>query len=332
LLFSTIRFRGEVYALMLEVIEQHAYDKSRFLRGANIDDAKIPALSPVVRVQTILQQAAVCAALLAPAAGRADQGGDLAVLINAYRAAPGSCAGRMADAVVPLTLQPELARVQLAPGLLLQHVLERAGYKSRHAQAISISGPPDAKSAMAAIEQKYCRVLLSTEFTALGVVRSGDDWLVILAQPFEPIKLPAWPDAGKAILQAVNAARAVPRTCGDQQFGPAPPVVWNGSLGDAAFEHSREMAHYRYFSHQGKNGDQVGDRARRAGHNWRRIGENIASGVSSPEQAVSGWLASPGHCANIMNPGFTEMGAAYAINGARATGTVYWTQVFGTPR
>ncbi|MEO5934596.1 MAG: AAA family ATPase [Duganella sp.] len=43
LLFSTIRFQGQVYALMLEVIEQHAYDKSRFLRGATIDDAKIPA-------------------------------------------------------------------------------------------------------------------------------------------------------------------------------------------------------------------------------------------------------------------------------------------------
>ena len=43
LLFSTVRFQGEVYALMLEVIEQHAYDKSRFLRGAQIDDDKIPA-------------------------------------------------------------------------------------------------------------------------------------------------------------------------------------------------------------------------------------------------------------------------------------------------
>jgi hypothetical protein len=41
LLFSTVRFQGEVYALMLEVIEQHAYDKSRFLRGAHIDEAKI---------------------------------------------------------------------------------------------------------------------------------------------------------------------------------------------------------------------------------------------------------------------------------------------------
>lgn len=42
LLFCTVRFEGEVYAVMLEVIEQHAYDKSRFLRGAQVDDDKIP--------------------------------------------------------------------------------------------------------------------------------------------------------------------------------------------------------------------------------------------------------------------------------------------------
>ncbi|CAN7621438.1 AAA family ATPase [Pseudoduganella sp. LjRoot289] len=44
LLFATIRYQGEVYALLLEVIEQHAYSKSRFLRGADIDDDKIPAV------------------------------------------------------------------------------------------------------------------------------------------------------------------------------------------------------------------------------------------------------------------------------------------------
>ncbi|WP_181373147.1 AAA family ATPase [Massilia glaciei] len=47
LLFSTVRFEGEVYALMLEVIEQHAYDKSRFLRGAHIDEDKIPAVEAI---------------------------------------------------------------------------------------------------------------------------------------------------------------------------------------------------------------------------------------------------------------------------------------------
>ena len=44
LLFSIVSHGGEVYALMLEVIENHAYDKSRFLRGAEVDDDKLPTI------------------------------------------------------------------------------------------------------------------------------------------------------------------------------------------------------------------------------------------------------------------------------------------------
>jgi len=42
LLFTLVRFGEEVYCLMLEVIENHAYDKSRFLRGAQLDEDKLP--------------------------------------------------------------------------------------------------------------------------------------------------------------------------------------------------------------------------------------------------------------------------------------------------
>ncbi|WP_297459816.1 UvrD-helicase domain-containing protein [Ferrovum sp.] len=42
LLFSLVRHGDEVCALMLEVIANHDYGKSRFLRGATIDEAKIP--------------------------------------------------------------------------------------------------------------------------------------------------------------------------------------------------------------------------------------------------------------------------------------------------
>ncbi|QFY44839.1 hypothetical protein F6R98_21210 [Candidatus Methylospira mobilis] len=42
LLFSIVRHGDTVYALMLEVIANHAYDKSRFLRGAAVDEALIP--------------------------------------------------------------------------------------------------------------------------------------------------------------------------------------------------------------------------------------------------------------------------------------------------
>ena len=62
----------------------------------------------------------------------------------------------------------------------------------------------------------------------------------------------------------------------------------------------------------------------------RQIGENIAAGQSSPGKAMAGWLASPGHCANLMNPMFTQVGAAYAAD-ARSDEGVYWTMLFGAP-
>ena len=44
LLFTLVQHGGQTCALMLEVIHQHAYDKSRFLRGAAIDEDKIPLI------------------------------------------------------------------------------------------------------------------------------------------------------------------------------------------------------------------------------------------------------------------------------------------------
>ena len=45
LLFRIARHQGESYLLILDVIRQHAYDKSRFLRGAKIDEAKLVPLA-----------------------------------------------------------------------------------------------------------------------------------------------------------------------------------------------------------------------------------------------------------------------------------------------
>ena len=41
LLLQFVRYGSETVCLALEVIESHAYDKSRFLRGATLDEAKI---------------------------------------------------------------------------------------------------------------------------------------------------------------------------------------------------------------------------------------------------------------------------------------------------
>ena len=47
LLFQIMRYREERCALVLEVVRNHAYDKSRFLNGAAIQEDKIPPLAPV---------------------------------------------------------------------------------------------------------------------------------------------------------------------------------------------------------------------------------------------------------------------------------------------
>lgn len=42
LLFKIVTFGGARYALILEAVRNHAYDKSKFLRGTRIDESKIP--------------------------------------------------------------------------------------------------------------------------------------------------------------------------------------------------------------------------------------------------------------------------------------------------
>ncbi|MFC0134916.1 CAP domain-containing protein [Massilia eurypsychrophila] len=275
------------------------------------------------------------AAMLASSAVHAQQRDPLVALINSYRSAPGSCEGRRASPVPPLAPQPALSRVKVTAGAFLDQVLARAGYPVARAEAITIAGAADARDAMAIIEQRYCRTLLRDDFSAIGASRNGDSWLIVLAQPAPPspiLLLGDTRDVGKAILREVNEARAAGQTCGDAQFAAVAALAWNSALGDAALSHSLDMASQHFFQHKGKDGRLVGERASAAGYRWRRVGENIAAGQESAEDAVAGWLSSPGHCANIMNPAFTEMGAAYAVDTSRDTPRVYWTQVFGAPR
>ena len=174
---------------------------------------------------------------------------------------------------------------------------------------------------------------MSTQFTEVAAGRNGDSWFIVLARPATPVaRLPDARQTGRLILDAVNKARAIDRYCGERPFTAVPALTWNQALGDAATAHSVDMARHGYFSHQGRDGREVADRAVQAGYRWRGIGENIAAGQQTPEAAVAGWLASPGHCANIMDRSFKNMGAAYAVSTGNDKLHVYWTQVFGSPR
>jgi uncharacterized protein YkwD len=135
-------------------------------------------------------------------------------------------------------------------------------------------------------------------------------------------------DFQRDVLQHVNAARAQARKCGDAQMAAAEPLAWNDVLFDAAADHSRDMASHNYFDHTGRDGNRVMQRATARGYAWRAIGENIAGGDGSVDRVVDGWLRSPGHCRNIMNPDYADIAVACVERDGTRWGT-YWTMVLG---
>ena len=291
---------------------------------------RTPTIYSMSVTSRLLAVALACAAVAAPPAF-ARGADELADLINVYRTAPGSCGGQPALPAEPLTSERVLSSVRIGAGAFLESALKKAGYRSDLAEMISVTGPENAQAAMAAIRDKYCGRLLSGEFSAVGTARFGNEWQIILAHPLIFPTLPEPAQLNQELVALVNQARATPRSCGNQNFGAAPPIVWNETLAQAALGHSQDMATKRYFSHKEPGGSDQAARATRAGYRWTRISENIAAGQHSVTQAVADWLDSPGHCANIMNPAFTEMGAAWAVNPANENRTPYWTQMFGRP-
>lgn len=131
------------------------------------------------------------------------------------------------------------------------------------------------------------------------------------------------------VLREVNAARAVARTCGDVAYAATTPVTWNGFLAGAARAHTADMATRNYFAHVSPEGGTISMRAEAAGYTgWLTLGENIAAGYTI-QNVVQGWIDSPGHCKNLMDPKFKEMGAGYTYRTGSTYGT-YWAQEFGT--
>jgi len=271
---------------------------------------------------------AIAAMLLASHPASAAGEDELISLINSRRAETRGCDGGREAAVGPLAPSPVLAQVDaVAASRDLRKALTAAGYRAAMATTIVLSGVASASEA-ARIVETHCEVLRNRRYAEIGVGRDGSAWRINLAAPLLAGDLGDWREAGKAVLRLVNDARKRGGTCGKQRFAPALPLAWNDRLGAAALAHSRDMAAHDYFDHVDRSGGAVAQRAGREGYPWRVIGENIAAGLGSPRQVVTGWLASPGHCANILSPDFAEMSAAYAINDEAAM-EIYWTQVFG---
>ncbi len=135
------------------------------------------------------------------------------------------------------------------------------------------------------------------------------------------------------MLARVNQLRAAGASCGTRgTFAPAGALTWNTLLTQAATAHSQDMVTNNFFSHTGSGGSTLGSRVDATGYAWSSLGENIAAGYGTVSNVMNGWMASDGHCANIMNPTFTQIGVACIKGTSANTYGDYWTMDLGRPR
>ncbi len=111
----------------------------------------------------------------------------------------------------------------------------------------------------------------------------------------------------------------------ERQKAGLSPFTASSELSKVARVKSEDMAKNNYFSHTSPTYGDPFTMMKSFGIKYNTAGENIAKGYSSAQSVVNGWMNSPGHRANILNPSFNKIGVGLYKT---SNGTAYWTQMF----
>lgn len=275
----------------------------------------------------------------------------------------GGCGGLVPSAqALQKSSTLDQAAAQWAGGHAADAAIEHSGYHAQQWATLHYRGADN--QAFQQLRNAGCRNVLGATLRDIGIYHQGQDtWLVMaapgrdagsaapLAMPRTPAIVAATPTApathtsapathvaaapapidASRVLKLVNAAREHGALCGSRSFAPVPPVRLSDQLADVAYGHATDMAEHNYFEHEDLQGHTPADRVKAAGYAEKLVGENIAYGPTSADEVVQGWLDSPGHCENIMDPRFAEMGIAYAPGRVQRHG-LYWVQLLVAPR
>jgi Cysteine-rich secretory protein family len=242
----------------------------------------------------------------------------------------GGCGG-LFPPVRPLRHIASLDRAaeQWATGRTVSAAAQLSGYEAQSSSGLHIRGP--ASDALQLLKQAGCRTVVDPAFHDIGAFTRGlDTWVLFGAIYVAPANAKS-PVLATRALQLVNEVRARGARCGQRSFAPAPPVRSSDTLADVAFGHADDMAKHDYFEHLDRTGHSPADRVRAVGYPEKLVGENIAYGPKTADEVVQGWLDSPGHCENIMDPRFAEMGIAFAAGQSSRRG-LFWVQLLVAPR
>jgi uncharacterized protein YkwD len=178
--------------------------------------------------------------------------------------------------------------------------------------------------------ESMCAYITDPQLNVFGVAQMGKKFHVNVARAFSPPDPDNQSPTARVFLDTVNAARAIARNCGDKYFAAAEGLVLDSRLNFAAKLHAKDAFMNPGLSHEGSDGSSPTDRAKRAGYPFG-VGENMTNLSDTPQEAVATLLKSPRHCANIMDPGYREMGVRFYVNSTQMPGIV-WVQKLSAGR
>lgn len=184
--------------------------------------------------------------------------------------------------------------------------------------ALTALGP--ASNAFAAPEE------IAAAFVALnGANRVGNPTQTAAPKaPAPPPTVPSTPGVSTEMQQVLDLVNAERTSRG------LVPVRFSSQLNAAALAHTQRQADDGTIYHTDpRDGSSPGDRISRTGYRFSTWGENVAAGQRTPAAVVQAWMKSKGHCQNILNPAFNELGVGYVTGGQYYNN--FWTQNFARP-
>lgn len=125
------------------------------------------------------------------------------------------------------------------------------------------------------------------------------------------------------LLDRVNEERA------RRHRGPLRP---SRALDLAAQTYAERMMREEFYGHISPRGDTVLERVQASGYEPELIGENLASGQPTAEQAMDNWMASKEHRDNILDQCYRDIGFGIAVLESEGELKILWVQCFGRQR
>jgi uncharacterized protein YkwD len=134
--------------------------------------------------------------------------------------------------------------------------------------------------------------------------------------------------------QAVEQLNALRREaappCTAQGAAAMQRLHWESRLAVSAHEQAVDLAARDKLSHFDSRNRGLGMRLRSVGYAAAGAGENLAAGQTAIEDTLQAWIASPSHCANLMQPEYRDVGLA-CVQRRGSRYERFWVAHFGVP-